>query len=151
MTSGHKIGIMQGRLSPQTGTTIQSFPVTTWKDEFPRARDAGLCCIEWIYETGTDHVNPLRTDEGIRAIRRLEKEWSVVVRSVCADYYMVSHLIDPSGVPVDPVKKHLEWLIGRASLLDCQYIILPFVDSSSLRTRTGSGGSWRCWVRSFRP
>jgi L-ribulose-5-phosphate 3-epimerase len=124
---------MQGRLSPQTGNVIQSFPVNTWQDEFSRAHEAGLYCIEWIYETGTDHENPLRTDEGISSIRRLETEWSVMVRSVCADYYMVSHLIGPSGKPVKSAKEHLEWLIGRASALECQYIILPFVDSSSLK------------------
>jgi len=134
MSSFPKIGIMQGRLSPQTGKTIQSFPACTWRDEFPRAHEAELYCIEWIYETGTDGANPLRTDEGIREIRRLEKDWSVVVRSICADYYMVSHLIASSGAPVDSIKNHLSWLIGRASLLECQYIILPFVDSSSLKT-----------------
>ncbi|MFA6362436.1 sugar phosphate isomerase/epimerase family protein [Methanoregula sp.] len=133
MIPSTKIGIMQGRLSPQTGKTIQSFPVDTWRDEFPRAQEAGLCCIEWIYETGTDGANPLRTDEGIKRIRELEMEWSVVVQSVCADYYMNSHLVSPSGATTDPTKKHLEWLIGRASLLDCQYIVLPFIDSSSMR------------------
>lgn len=133
MTSVHKIGIMQGRLSPQIGKSIQSFPVTTWREEFPLAQEAGLDCIEWIYETGTDVVNPLRTDEGIREIQRLETEWSVVVQSICADYYMTLHLIGPSGLPVNSTKKHLEWLIERASALECQYIIIPFVDSSSLK------------------
>jgi len=125
---------MQGRLSPQTGNTIQSFPVGTWRNEFVLAQKAGICCIEWIYETGTDQSNPLRNDEGIREIRQLEKEYSVMVRSVCADYYMKTHPLDPSGVPVPSVKSHLEWLIGQASLLECQYIILPFVDSSSIKT-----------------
>ena len=134
MISSTKIGIMQGRLSPPMRKTIQSFPVGTWQDEFPRAQEAGLCCIEWIYETGTDSANPLRTEEGIKRVRDLEMEWSVVVRSICADYYMNSHLVNHAGAPVDPVKKHLEWLIARASRLDCQYIVLPFVDSSSLKT-----------------
>ncbi len=129
-----KTGIMQGRLSPQIGDTIQSFPVGTWQDEFLLAQKAGLNCIEWIYETGTDQINPLRNLEGIREIRKLEKESSVMVRSICADYYMNIHLLDPSGLPVPSVKSHLEWLIGQASRLECQYIILPFVDSSSLKT-----------------
>ena len=135
MTFLPRIGIMQGRLSPQTGSTIQSFPVTTWQDEFPRAQEAGLCCIEWIYETGTDIVNPLRIDEGVQKIRHLEKEWSIAVQSICADYYMTANLIGSSGEFVSLNKNHLEWLIGRAaSLLECQYIVIPFVDSSSLKT-----------------
>ena len=79
------IGIMQGRLSPPTGGRIQSFPVDTWREEFARARKAGLNCIEWIYEAGTDTVNPLRTNEGIAEIRRLAETWGVGVWSICAD------------------------------------------------------------------
>jgi len=134
VTVQNGIGIMQGRLSPQSGPTIQSFPIATWRDEFARAREAGLCCIEWIYETGTDGKNPLRTDEGVRAIRQAQQETEVAIRSICADYYMVQHLIDPKGRPVAAVKEHLAWLLSRAALLGCVYIVLPFVDSSSLKT-----------------
>lgn len=128
------VGIMQGRLSPQSGPTIQSFPVTTWQNEFTRAQEAGLFCIEWIYEMGTDDRNPLRTDDGVRAIRKREKATGVVIRSICADYYMVQHLIDPAGRPVMAIQDHLAWLLGRAALLDCTYMVLPFVDASSLKT-----------------
>lgn len=134
MTSIPRIGIMQGRLSPQVRNTIQSFPQFTWQDEFPLARKAGLCCIEWIYEAGTDAANPLRTKAGIRSIKRSEKEWSVDVRSICADYYMQTHIINPSGAVVFSVLSHLEWLVGQASSLECEYIIIPFVDSSSIKT-----------------
>ncbi len=54
------VGIMQGRLSPPVGGRIQSFPVQTWADEFPRAREAGLASIECIYEGGGGTV-PLGT------------------------------------------------------------------------------------------
>lgn len=135
MRTDIKIGILQGRLSPQTGDHIQSFPIDTWQDEFFLAQKAGLCCIEWIYETGTEHINPLRNAEGIREIRQLEKESSVRVHSICADFFMNIHLLDLTGVPVQSVKNHLEWLIGQASRLKCQYIILPFVDSASIKTR----------------
>jgi len=134
MRSRNKIGIVQGRLSSQVGATIQSFPVNTWQDEFPLAQKAGLGCIEWIYEKETEHDNPLRTDDGVKEIHRLEREWSVVTRSICADYYMTNFLINSSGKPIPSLEKHLKWLIGRASLIECNYIVLPFVDSSSLKT-----------------
>lgn len=44
------IGIIQGRLSPPTEGGIQSFPVETWKHEFLLATQAGLNCIEWVYQ-----------------------------------------------------------------------------------------------------
>ena len=129
------IGIMQGRLSPPTGGRIQSFPVDTWREEFARARKAGLNCIEWIYEAGTDTVNPLRTNEGIAEIRRLAETWGVGVWSICADYYMTERLVASDGIPQLKLVEHLKWLLRQANALGARYIVLPFVDSSSLRSR----------------
>lgn len=129
------IGIMQGRLSPPTDGRIQSFPVQTWREEFVRGRDAGLACIEWIYEAGTDDANPLHTDDGLQEILSLTRESGVAVRSICADYYMTHRLVDADGTVNEDVVEHLRWLIGRAGMLGAAYIVLPFVDSSSLKSR----------------
>lgn len=118
------IGIMQGRLSPPSFGKIQSFPVQTWREEFFLAREAGLDCIEWVYEKETELSNPLRTDEGVREINRLAEGSGVRVSSVCADFYMKQQISIP----------HLQWLIGRAGLLGVCHIVLPFVDESSLQT-----------------
>ena len=128
------IGIMQGRLSAPTEGRIQSFPRGHWRAEFASAREAGLACIEWIYEANTDQTNPLRTDDGLREMRRLAEESGVGVRSVCADYYMEYQLVAPAGEPVSEHVHHLQWLIGRAAAIGVRYIVLPFVDSSSLAT-----------------
>ncbi len=128
------IGIMQGRLSPPLGGCIQSFPVDTWREEFSLAREAGLDCMEWIYEAGTEAVNPLRTDAGVTEIRRLAADSEVAARSVCADYYMTELLVAPDGTPCEAAVEHLVWLVGRTSLLGARYIVLPFVDESSLQS-----------------
>jgi hexulose-6-phosphate isomerase len=128
------IGIMQGRLSPPMGGRIQSFPVDSWREEFAHARKAGLNCIEWIYEDGTGAVNPLRTNEGTAEIRRLEETWGVGVWSICADYYMTERLVASDGVPQVKVVEHLKWLLGQANVLGARYIVLPFVDASSLES-----------------
>lgn len=128
------IGIMQGRLSPPIGGRIQSFPVNTWREEFSLAREAGLDCIEWIYEADTESVNPLRIDEGIEDIRRLAGDSGVAVWSVCADYYMTERLIAPDSTPRQDVVEHLKWLVRQVAKLDIQYIVLPFVDESSLQS-----------------
>jgi L-ribulose-5-phosphate 3-epimerase len=128
------IGIMQGRLSPPVDGRIQSFPVGTWRDEFARAREAGLACIEWIYETGTDVANPLGTDDGLREMRSLADETGVAVRSICADYYMAERLVDADGSIRNENVEHLGWLISRAKALGVSYMVLPFVDSSSVKT-----------------
>jgi hexulose-6-phosphate isomerase len=128
------IGIMQGRLSPLSDGRIQSFPVNTWREEFARAQETGLDCIEWIYESGTDTQNPLQTDAGIAEIRHLSSVTNVGVHSICADYYMAKRLVSPDGSPDPQNIKHLQWLLGRAGQLGVRYIVLPFVDSSSLRS-----------------
>lgn len=130
----NSIGIMQGRLSSPIGGRIQSFPVDTWRDEFARACDAGLDCIEWIYEGGTEETNPLRTDAGMANIRRLADDSGVAVWSVCADYYMTKRLVAPDGAPREDAVEHLKWLVGRVGLFGARYVVLPFVDSSSLRS-----------------
>jgi L-ribulose-5-phosphate 3-epimerase len=131
---GCQIGIMQGRLSPAQNGRIQSFPIDTWRSEFSVAHSADLCCIEWIYETGSDHLNPLATDDGLREIMRVSEDSGVGVWSICADYYMERHLVTAVGEAVPQSINHLTWLIGRAAALGARYIVLPFVDNSSLRT-----------------
>ena len=128
----HRIGIMQGRLSPARGGAIQSFPTGTWKEEFPRARQAGLCCIEWIYEQGTETENPISTEDGIVETRRLARAWDIAVDSVCADYFMAHRLVSPSGSADRNAVSRLEWLIAQAAGLGACSIVLPFVDESSL-------------------
>ena len=129
----HPVGIMQGRLLPPFEGRFQAFPAVGWQEEFPRARAAGLAGIEWIYEIPHEDENPLRTDEGLAQMRRLMGETGVLVRSICADCCMQSPLVvdgRPQRIRVD----HLEWLLARAAALGAWYVVLPFVDASSLRT-----------------
>ncbi|OGX48181.1 MAG: hypothetical protein A3G88_04135 [Omnitrophica WOR_2 bacterium RIFCSPLOWO2_12_FULL_63_16] len=128
------VGIMQGRLSPARNGRLQSFPVETWRDEFFRAREAGLACLEWVYERQTESDNPLRTDDGLAETQRLAKETGVAVWSVCADYYMTNRLIQSDGKLDAGGVEHLVWLVGRVGALPARHIVLPFVDASSLAT-----------------
>ncbi len=128
------VGIMQGRLLPPFEGRFQAFPAQNWRDEFFRARDAGLACIEWIYEKPNENQNPLGNDEGHAELNRLIDETGVGVRSICADYYMEELLIDHSGAVRNSTVEHLQWLMKKAAKLSIIYIVLPFVDASSLRT-----------------
>jgi len=143
----HPVGIMQGRLSAPSRGRIQSFPVDTWRKEFDLARQAGIACIEWIYETETDHGNPLRTTEGIDLMRQATATTGVGVFSICADYYMGDRLIDPQGNLRESTVTHLEWLIGQAAHLTIRYMVLPFVDASSLRTPAERSGLFKLLER----
>jgi hexulose-6-phosphate isomerase len=117
---------MQGRLSEPVDGRIQAFPVEQWRDEFDRAAAAGLDCIEWIYELPNEERNPLAHDAV--QIRQAVVDTGVAVSSVCADYYMVERLVDiPNAV------EHLLRTVKHAAEVSARYVVLPFVDESSLR------------------
>lgn len=126
------IGIMQGRLLPPFENRFQAFPAWRWNEELRLARDAGLDCVEWIYEVPHEADNPFRDDAGLARLRAVCEETGVGVWSICADYYMVDLLIDADGRPCRDTLDHLRWLIGRAASFGVRYMVLPFVDSSSL-------------------
>lgn len=117
---------MQGRLSPPVGGRIQAFPGAAWRDELARAAEAGLDCIEWVYEA--DAADPLATDPGVEQILGAVRETGVAVSSVCADYFMVERLVERPEAA-----EHLRSLAERAAAVGARHLVLPFVDESSLR------------------
>jgi len=140
LTQRHPIGIMQGRLSPPVSGRTQSFPVETWHEEFFRAREASLDCIEWVYEAETETYNPMSTLEGIAQIRQAIENSGVSVWSVCADFYMTQRLVGPDGTPQPGPVEHLVKLVERATPLGIRHIVLPFVDQSSLGSESETEG-----------
>ena len=91
----HRIGIMQGRLSPVVGDRIQAFPAATWREEFASARALGIEAIEWVVDTTDLDANPLFNVEGRREIAAQSREHGVTVPVVCADYLMEIPLSAP--------------------------------------------------------
>jgi len=134
------IGIMQGRLLPPTLDRIQAFPVGNWQSEFRSASEAGLDCIEWIYELDTADHNPLGTDAGMAEIREVVAETGVQVLSVCGDYYMPERLVALDGTVRQDMVEHLFWMIERASMVGARHLVLPFVDASSLSSQAELDG-----------
>ena len=129
------IAIMQGRLLPPSEGRFQAFPVMLWRDEFENAKKAKIACIEWIFEKPNEHLNPLGSDIGIKSLHQIIKKSGIGVRSVCADYYMEELLIDSDGSVRGETVGHLHWLMKQAAKLSVIYIVLPFVDLSSLGTK----------------
>lgn len=125
------IGIMQGRLVAPVGGRIQAFPAENWRDEFPRAQQAGLGAIEWIFDTGEDG-NPIATDGGLAEMRALAAVHGVAVRSLCADYFMPEPLLKGAPAEREQREQKLAWLLARCAILGIRRVVLPFVDNSAL-------------------
>lgn len=128
------IGIMQGRLVPPTDNRIQCFPRQNWADEFELGVNAGIDCIEWIYDFYGLDVNPLTTDAGLAQMRALIRNTGVQVLSICADYFMERPLVRASAGELAERLAMLDWLLGRGHLLGVNRMVVPFVDASRIDT-----------------
>jgi hexulose-6-phosphate isomerase len=126
------IGIMQGRLVPPEGDTIQAFPRRRWSEEFAHAAQIGMTCIEWIYDVYGEDVNPIASEEGIARMKALATDHAVVIRSLCADYFMEQPLLRVSSEVCAERLSRLVWLLERCSQLGIERVVLPFVDNAAI-------------------
>jgi hexulose-6-phosphate isomerase len=127
-------GIMQGRLSPPEDNRFQSFPRSSWREEFPRAKAVGLDYIECIYDDYGAPANPLTTDAGIIEINRLQQEHRVAIPSVCADWFMDFPFLRCGAEERKTRQQFLHFLIRSAASVGARHIVLPFVDISRIVT-----------------
>lgn len=123
---------MQGRLSKSYDNKIQSFPVSSWKQEFEKASKFGFEAIEWIFDEY--EPNPILSSEGILEINSLCKKHNIRVNSICADYFMTKKLFHESQSNLEKNIKILKELILQSTKLEISCIEIPLVDSSSLKT-----------------
>jgi hexulose-6-phosphate isomerase len=130
---GNPIGIMQGRLVPPPEGRFQCFPRDHWRREFALAAEAGLACIEWIYDAYGADVNPLATDANVAEMRELSARYGVAVESLCADYFMDRPLVRATAAEREERVGALVWLLGRCAACGIRRMVLPFVDASAIR------------------
>lgn len=130
----HRIGIMQGRLSPRPPGKLQAFPSASWRQEFDVAKKLGFDQIEWIFEADKAAENPLATSAGRSAIRRAVLETGVCVRSVCADYFMVHRLAGDGAAAVRDNVEVLKRVIEQARELGAERILLPLLETAAVDT-----------------
>ena len=132
MVKNPKIGIMQGRLSEPYNGKIQSFPATSWQQEFEKASNFGFDVIEWIFDIYSP--NPILTSEGISEIKSLQNKHGIGINSICADYFMDKKLFGESRYNLGKNIDILKELILQSKKLESTIIEIPLVDSSSLKT-----------------
>jgi len=123
---------MQGRLVPPEDGRFQSFPRERWRDEFVLAAQAGLNAIEWIFDLYGEDVNPLTSEVGIAEMLALSRHTGIVVRSLCADYFMDRPFLRATESERKQLIQKMEWLLSRCKLLGIGRIVIPFVDNSRI-------------------
>ena len=128
----YEIGVMQGRLLPKYKGQFQAHPKNYWQDEFRLASKLGFAYIEFILDFEDYNQNPLLNITGLNAIKNKIKKENILVKSVCADFYMTSPIYindkDKEYINLEVFKK----LIKNCSFLGVKDIVLPLVDNSSI-------------------
>lgn len=132
----NKIGIMQGRLSLPVNGRIQSFPKQTWKEEFDKAKTAGLDHIEWIFESDEWEKNPISSDSGILEITSVMQNTGVKIVSLCADYFMDIPYLSSNENTRKDLREMMVWLVNQCSKIGASYIDIPFVDASKINHKS---------------
>jgi hexulose-6-phosphate isomerase len=130
----HTYGIMQGRLSPPEDGRFQSFPRNSWRDEFSRARAAGLDYIEWIHDEYGRTANPIFSAAGLAELDALRREYGIATPALCGDWFMDFPLIRCTADERAQRERHLHDLIPIATRIGANRIVLPFVDQSKIVT-----------------
>jgi L-ribulose-5-phosphate 3-epimerase len=128
------VGIMQGRLVPRYMNRYQAFPVDTWTTEFVIAKELGLCHIEFILDHHRSNENPLLTQAGLIEIQSWINKTGVRVRSICADYFMEAPFHSSDSKVRDSSLAVLSKLIINSAQLGVEYIVIPCVDQSQLKS-----------------
>jgi sugar phosphate isomerase/epimerase len=131
----NKLGVMQGRLLPKYQGRYQAHPLGYWQDEFLQAKEFGLDCIEFILDFNDAEKNPLLAKGGLLEILELSSETGVVIKTVCADYFMEAPLHSIEESVANKSYKVLQKLIDVAVEINITDIVIPCVDQSTLDER----------------
>ena len=133
--SQNPIGVMQGRLLSKYQQRYQAHPVGCWQEEFSKAAEQGLDCIEFILDFDGADQNPLIRLDGPEEILSIVAETGVKVQTVCADIFMEAPLHHPDDQIAAYSKNVLQRLLENADALGVTDIVIPCVDKSSMLGR----------------
>lgn len=126
------IGIMQGRLSPPSDGKIQSFPWSSWKEEFPLAKECELQLIEWTLDQERLYENPLMTESGRHEIRTLIKKHGISIWSLTGDCFMQAPFYKFSGEKKSVLLNDFKNIILSCGDVGIRNILIPLVDDGRL-------------------
>jgi sugar phosphate isomerase/epimerase len=130
----HRVGVMQGRLSPRPEHRLQAFPHQHWPEEFARAKRLGFSYLEWIYEAERAAENPIASAAGRAAIRACSAESGLPVGSVCGDYFMIHRLSGGTKQARRENAQALSELVRWTRELGATRILLPLLETSAVDT-----------------
>jgi len=130
------LGFMQGRLSAPVDGRIQAFPISEWREEFPRAQELGLGLMEWTLDHEGLAANPLMAAAGRGEIRELAARHGVSVLSVTGDCFMQAPFWK-CGTDAARLKRlllELDAVITASAASGVRLVVVPLVDQGRIES-----------------
>jgi len=131
-SQSHRLGFLQGRLSPTVDGRIQAFPSDHWREEFAKAEAIGFTLMEWTLDQDRLEQNPLLTPDGRQAIRQLSDSCGVRVPSVTGDCFKQAPLWKASEDERVKLEVTFFSVIEACSDLGIQIAVVPLVDNGAI-------------------
>ena len=128
----HRIGFMQGRLSPLINGRIQAFPWANWKDEFRLAEQINIHLMEWTLDQDRLYENPLLTEVGQAEIRELCQRHHLSILSLTGDCFMQAPLWKANGDERAALERDFREIAKGCAAVGISMIVVPLVDNGRL-------------------
>lgn len=130
----NSIGFMQGRLCNSVNGKIQSFPWLEWEKEFSIAASVDLHVMEWTLDQERLHENPLMTSDGQKKIRRLCKQYDLLIPSITGDCFMQAPFWKASSKAESKLKDDFLSICRACTKVGIGIIVVPLVDNGCLES-----------------
>lgn len=127
-----KIGFMQGRLSAIVDGRIQSFPWTSWQDEFEQGARLGFGLMEWTLDQERLYENPLLTKAGQAEIRSLRQRYQFEIASLTGDCFMQAPFWKVQGAEREALEQDFVAIAKSCAAVGISMLVIPLVDKGSL-------------------
>ena len=127
-----KIGFMQGRLSAVVDGRIQSFPWTSWQDEFEKGARLGFGLMEWTLDQERLYENPLLTEAGQAEIRSLCKLYRFAIPSLTGDCFMQAPFWKAHGAERETLERDYIAIAKSCAAVGISMLVVPLVDKGRL-------------------
>ena len=146
----NRIGILQGRLCPESVQKLQVFPLSAWEEECAWAESIGFDALELLVTKESLPSHPLLSDSGRSRLKELSRNHRLGFPSICGDLFKNRPFFRGPGAQQTESRNLLKRLIAAAAALRIQRILIPILEEASLRSEL-ERAEFGAAVRKFLP
>ncbi len=127
------VGIMQGRVLPETLSRLQVFPSSQWETEIQLIQSLGFGCVELLYDRAGECPRVMAGEHAARKLALTGEQGEFSARSMCMDYLTQISILDTSTQQqfMKVVESTLSMFCEGTSL---EVLVLPLLDHGAVES-----------------